>query len=77
MKFLIAGYGSILAPHLRNLRELGERDIVLLRSNHSTLPDEEIAGLAVKTTSRWPWRTPRTRDRLNPTALHLMYLPPA
>ena len=33
MKFLIAGYGSIGRRHLRNLRELGEQDILLLRSH--------------------------------------------
>ena len=38
MKFLIAGYGSIGRRHLRNLRALGEEDILLYRSRRSTLP---------------------------------------
>jgi len=42
MKFLIAGYGSIGRRHLRNLIELGQKDIVLLRSHKSTLPEDEI-----------------------------------
>jgi predicted dehydrogenase len=49
MKFLIAGFGSIGRRHLRNLLALGERDIVLYRTHHSTLPDGEFAGFPVVT----------------------------
>jgi len=49
MKTLIAGFGSIGRRHLNNLRALGETEFVLLRSNRSTLPDDEIKGLPVET----------------------------
>ena len=49
MKFLIAGLGSIGRRHFRNLRALGENDIVLLRSHKATLPDDELAGFPVET----------------------------
>jgi len=48
MRFLIAGYGSIGRRHLRNLRALGQDDIVLYRTGKSTLPEDELAGLTVE-----------------------------
>jgi len=45
---MIAGYGSIGRRHLRNLRALGQDDIVLYRTGKSTLPDDELAGLTVE-----------------------------
>jgi predicted dehydrogenase len=78
MKFLIAGFGSIGRRHLRNLRSLGEEDIVLLRSNHSTLPDDEIAGLPVETTVEAALaHRPDGVIISNPTALHLDVAIPA
>ncbi|MCJ7706318.1 MAG: hypothetical protein MUO38_01745, partial [Anaerolineales bacterium] len=44
-RFMVCGLGSIGRRHLRNLRALGEQDVVLLRSGKSTLPDDELAGL--------------------------------
>ena len=49
MKILIAGLGSIGRRHLRNLLALGERDIMLFRTEHRTLPDDELAGFPVET----------------------------
>jgi predicted dehydrogenase len=49
MKFLIAGLGSIGRRHFRNLRLLGENEIILLRSHKATLPDDELAGFPVET----------------------------
>ncbi|MGP8153530.1 MAG: Gfo/Idh/MocA family oxidoreductase [Smithella sp.] len=49
MKFLIAGLGSIGRRHLRNLLKLNEKDIVLLRTFKSTLPDDELKGFSVET----------------------------
>lgn len=49
MKFMIAGLGSIGRRHLRNLITLGEEDILLFRTNKSTLPDTELAGYHVET----------------------------
>lgn len=78
MRFLIAGFGSIGRRHLRNLRELGEHDILLLRSGHSTLPPEEIAGLPVETTMEAALaHQPDAVIVANPTALHLETAIPA
>jgi predicted dehydrogenase len=78
MKYLIAGFGSIGRRHLRNLRELGEQDIILLRSHHSTLPDDEIAGLPVETSIEAALaHRPDAVIVANPTALHLDVAGPA
>ncbi len=78
MKFLIAGFGSIGRRHLRNLRTLGEEDILLLRSHHSTLPDDEIAGLPVETDIQAALaHRPDAVIISNPTALHLEVAIPA
>jgi predicted dehydrogenase len=78
MKFLIAGFGSIGRRHLRNLRELGEDDILLYRSHRSTLPDDEIAGLVVETDLRAALdHRPDAVIISNPTALHLDVAIPA
>jgi predicted dehydrogenase len=80
MKFLIAGYGSIGRRHLRNLRELGQRDILLYRSRRGTLPDAEaeIAGLPVETDlSAALAHRPDAVIIANPTALHLDVAIPA
>jgi len=47
MRYLIAGLGSIGRRHFRNLRALGENDIVLLRSHKATLSDDELTGFPV------------------------------
>jgi predicted dehydrogenase len=78
-RFLICGLGSIGRRHLRNLRALGEQDIVLLRSGKSTLPDDELAGLPVEhdigtALERWH---PQAAIVSNPTALHLNVAIPA
>ncbi|WP_322508779.1 Gfo/Idh/MocA family oxidoreductase [Anaerolinea sp.] len=78
MKFLIAGFGSIGRRHLRNLRALGEEDILLLRSHRSTLPDDEIAGLPVETDIHAALaHRPDAVIIANPTALHLQVAIPA
>jgi len=72
MKFLIAGFGSIGRRHLRNLLALGERDILLLRSNKSTLPEDEIAQFPVETSLEAALgHHPDAVIISNPTALHL------
>ena len=72
MKFLIAGFGSIGRRHLRNLRALGEQDIFLYRTHHSTLPDDEITGLVVETDLQAALaHRPDAVIISNPTALHL------
>jgi predicted dehydrogenase len=78
MKFLIAGFGSIGRRHLRNLRALGEQDILLYRTGHSTLADDELAGLTVETSLAAALaHQPEAVIVANPTALHLEVAIPA
>ena len=72
MKFLIAGLGSIGRRHLRNLRALGQEDIVLYRTHHATLPDAELGDLPTFTElSLALVEKPDGVIIANPTALHL------
>ena len=79
MKILIAGLGSIGRRHFRNLIALGERDIVLYRSNRATLPDDELAGYPVETdlAEALEKHQPQAVIVSNPTALHLDVAIPA
>jgi predicted dehydrogenase len=79
MKTLIAGLGSIGRRHLRNLIALGERDIILLRSQHATLPDDEFTDYPVETNLQEALNkhNPNTVVVANPTALHLDVAIPA
>lgn len=78
MKFLIAGFGSIGRRHLRNLQTLDERDILLYRTGHGSLPDDEIAGLPVETNLETALaHRPDAVIISNPTALHLGVAIPA
>jgi predicted dehydrogenase len=78
MKILIAGFGSIGRRHFRNLLALGEREIVFLRSQRSTLPDDEIAAFPVETEiSAALAHRPDAIIIANPTALHLEVAIPA
>jgi predicted dehydrogenase len=77
-RFLIAGLGSVGRRHLRNLEALGERDIVLLRSGKSTLPEEDLSGYAVEHDLQSALsRKPAAVIVSNPTALHLDVAIPA
>ncbi len=79
MKFLIAGLGSIGRRHFRNLIALGEKELVLLRSHHATLPDDELAGYPVETdlSAALKKHKPQAVIVANPTALHLDIAIPA
>jgi predicted dehydrogenase len=78
MRILIAGLGSVGRRHLRNLVALGERDLVLLRSHRSTLPDDELAGFPIETDLEAALaRRPEAVVIANPTALHLDVALPA
>lgn len=78
MRFLIAGLGSIGRRHLRNLTALGERDIILLRSRRSTLPEADLAGFPVETDLAAALaKRPDAVVVANPTALHLDVAIPA
>lgn len=78
MKFLIAGLGSIGRRHLRNLRALGEQDILLYRTHRATMLDDELAGLPVVTDLRSALdQKPDAVIVANPTSLHLDVAIPA
>ncbi len=78
MKILIAGLGSIGRRHLRNLRALGENDILLYRTHRATLPEDDLAGLPVETDLRRALeQKPDAVVVANPTALHLDVAIPA
>jgi predicted dehydrogenase len=78
MKFLIAGFGSIGRRHFRNLLALGQGDILFLRSNRSTLPEDEIADFPVEfDLSSALDHNPDAVIVSNPTALHLDVAIPA
>lgn len=79
MKILIAGLGSVGRRHLRNLIALGEKDIVLLRSHQSTLPDHELSGYPVETdlAASLKKHKPDAVIVANPTALHMDIAIPA
>jgi predicted dehydrogenase len=78
MKYMIAGFGSIGRRHFRNLIALGEQDILLYRTNMSTLPDEEIMDYPVETNlQRALDHRPDAVIIANPTAFHLDVAIPA
>jgi predicted dehydrogenase len=78
MKFLIAGYGSIGRRHMRNLIAAGERDILLYRTQNSTLPEDELQGFVVETDlKRALSHKPDAVIIANPTAKHLEVALPA
>ncbi len=78
MRFLIAGFGSIGRRHFRNLISLGYDDIILYRSNKSTLDTEEISGFVVETDlEKALAHKPDAVIISNPTALHLDVAIPA
>lgn len=78
MKFLIAGLGSIGRRHLRNLRALGEEDILLFRTHHATLPDDDLAGLPTFTDlGEALAEKPDAAIICNPSAAHLGVALPA
>jgi predicted dehydrogenase len=78
MKYLIAGFGSIGRRHFRNLLTLGEHDILVYHTHHSTLPEQELAGIPVETDLRAALAyIPDAVIVSNPTALHLAVAIPA
>jgi predicted dehydrogenase len=73
MRFLIAGLGSIGRRHMRNLIALGEKDIVLLRTRKTTLPEDELAPFPQETDLQEALEKhkPDAVIVANPTAFHL------
>jgi len=79
MKILVAGLGSAGRRHFRNLITLGEKDLVLLRTNLSTLPDDELAGYPVEVDidKAIKKHKPGAVVIANPTSLHMNIAIPA
>jgi predicted dehydrogenase len=78
MKFLIIGMGSIGRRHMRNLISLGERDIILLRTHRSTLPDDDLTSYTTETNlEKALAHKPDAVIVSNPTSLHLEVAIPA
>lgn len=78
MRFLIAGFGSIGRRHFRNLKSLGQKDILFYRSGHSQIADQELAGHAVeRELGAALAHKPDAVIVANPTALHLEVAIPA
>ncbi len=79
MKILIAGLGSIGRRHFRNLVALGQKDLVLFRTNQATLPDDELAGYPVESDLSEALKKHRPDAVIvsNPTALHMAAAIPA
>ncbi len=78
MRFLITGFGSIGRRHFRNLLALGEHDIILYRSQKSTLDTDELKGFIVETNyEKALSHKPDAVIISNPTALHLDVAIPA
>ena len=78
-KFLIAGLGSIGRRHKRNLVALGEKDLVLLRTRKTTLPEDELAPFPQETDlqAALAKHKPDAVIVANPTALHMDVAIPA
>jgi predicted dehydrogenase len=79
MKYLIAGLGSIGRRHMRNLIALGEKDIILLRTRKTTLPEDELAPFPQETDLQEALANhkPDAVIVANPTSLHLDVAIPA
>ncbi len=73
MKFLIAGLGSIGRRHMRNLIALGEKDLVLLRTRKTTLPENELDPFPQETDLQVALKKhkPDAVIVANPTSMHL------
>ena len=79
MKYLIAGLGSIGRRHMRNLIALGEKDIILLRTRKTTLPEDELAPFPQESDlqAALEKHKPDAVIVANPTSLHMDVAIPA
>ena len=74
MKFLICGLGSIGLRHLKNLKLLGYKDIIIYSSGNSVMPGvkEEITGLNVYSSlNKALLEKPDICMITNPTSMHV------
>jgi len=79
MKILIAGLGSIGRRHFRNFLALGVRELVLVRKNLSTLPEDELQGYPVESEIEYAIQKHKPDGVViaNPTSQHLVSALPA
>ncbi len=78
MKFLIAGLGSIGRRHFRNLKALGQNEIMLYRTHQASLPDTDLDGYPTFTSLEEALaEKPDGVIIANPTAKHLEVALPA
>jgi predicted dehydrogenase len=78
MKFLIAGLGSIGRRHLKNLVSLGQKDIILYRTQKSTMPDDDLKEFPMETEiDKALLQKPDAVIISNPTSLHMEIAIPA
>ncbi len=79
MKILIAGLGSIGRRHMRNLIALDEKEIILLRTRKTTLPEDELAPFPQETDLQEALEKhkPDAVIVANPTSLHMDVAIPA
>lgn len=78
MKFLIAGLGSVGRRHLKNLLMLGQKDIILYRTQQSTLADDDLKEFPVESDIQKALsHKPDAVIVSNPTALHMDVAVPA
>jgi predicted dehydrogenase len=78
MKFLIAGLGSIGHRHFKNLKTLGQKDILLYRTHQSTLADDDLKDFQVETDIQKALsHKPDAVIISNPTAVHMDIAIPA
>lgn len=69
---LICGFGAIGRRHLRNLRDLGVRDIVVLHTGRGSVPGDDLVGCLVADRLEAALASqPRAALICNPTALHV------
>ena len=72
MKILIAGLGSVGKRHLQNLATLGEFDLMVYRTNQSTVPQKDLPKFKVETDLHKALKQkPDAVIIANPTALHM------
>jgi len=78
MKLLIAGLGSIGRRHLSNLLKLGQDDIILYRTHHGSIPDDELDRFPIETDlNKALEHQPDGVIISNPTSIHLNVAIPA
>jgi len=72
LTILVVGFGSIGRRHFQNLRSLGRRDLAVLRSGRSTLPEADSLDCPVVTTMEAALELrPEAAVIATPTAVHL------